>query len=442
MKLFRFFSVCLVSLLIGVTSYAQTRISGVVTDATNGEPIMGAAVIVQGTTTGTSTDLDGKFEFNGPADAMLEFSCIGYTTVLVKASANMTVQMAVDAEFLDDVVVTGYMTEKKSDLTGSVAVVKMDDVADIPTGNILTALQGRVAGMNITTDGTPGGQGSSSLIRGTTTINNSSPLYVIDGVMTREDIGTIISANDIESMQVLKDAASAAIYGAQAANGVIIITTKQAKEGQIKVDFQASLTLQTARRGIPLMNAQEWGDLYWAAYKYDFGVTPKSIIYGDGPQAQLKLGQAYWEKDGLSMKIADTDWFAQAYRPALMQSYSLSMSKGSKDHVSSLSLNYLDQDGTLKNTDYKSLGARYNTEYRFFQNRFKVGSQVAITYWTQHKKPRGYEAIERQILAQHPAQPVYASDGSYAGADVDLLGSRQNLVRYLDDEAQNIFKSS
>ena len=110
MKLFRFFSVCLVSLLIGVTSYAQTRISGVVTDATNGEPIMGAAVIVQGTTTGTSTDLDGKFEFNGPADAMLEFSCIGYTTVLVKASANMTVQMAVDAEFLDDVVVTGYMS--------------------------------------------------------------------------------------------------------------------------------------------------------------------------------------------------------------------------------------------------------------------------------------------------------------------------------------------
>ena len=441
MKLFRFFSVCLVSLLIGVTSYAQTRISGVVTDATNGEPIMGAAVIVQGTTTGTSTDLDGKFEFNGPADAMLEFSCIGYTTVLVKASANMTVQMAVDAEFLDDVVVTGYMTEKKSDLTGSVAVVKMDDVADIPTGNILTALQGRVAGMNITTDGTPGGQGSSSLIRGTTTINNSSPLYVIDGVMTREDIGTIISANDIESMQVLKDAASAAIYGAQAANGVIIITTKQAKEGQIKVDFQASLTLQTARRGIPLMNAQEWGDLYWAAYKYDFGVTPKSIIYGDGPQAQLKLGQSYWEKDGLSMKISDTDWFAQAYRPALMQSYSLSLSKGSKDHVSSLSLNYLDQDGTLKNTDYKSLSTRYNTEYRFFQNRFKVGSQVAVTYWTQHKKPRGYEAIERQILAQHPAQPVYASDGSYAGADVDLLGSRQNLVRYLDDEAQNIFKS-
>lgn len=442
MKIFKLFSLCMISLLIGVTSFAQTtRVAGVVTDATNGEPIMGAAVIIQGTTTGTSTDLDGKFEFNAPEGAMLEFSCIGYTTMLAKASANMTVQMAVDAEFLDDVVVTGYMTERKADLTGSVAVVKMDDVADIPTGNILTALQGRIPGMNITTDGTPGGQGSSSLIRGTTTINDSSPLYVIDGVMTREDIGTIISANDIESMQVLKDAASAAIYGAQAANGVIIITTKQAKEGTIKVDFQASLSLQMARRGIPLMNAQEWGDLYWAAYQYDYGTTPKSIIYGDGPKAQLKLGQSYWEKDGLSMKVADTDWFSEAYRPALMQSYSLSMSKGSKDHVSSLSFNYLDQDGTLKNTDYKSLGARYNTEYRFFQNRFKVGTQMSVTYWTQHKKPRGYEAIERQILAQHPAQPVYASDGSYAGADVDLLGSRQNLVRYLDNEANNIFKS-
>lgn len=442
MKVFRLFAICAAMLLIGATAFAQTiKVTGTVTDAANGEPLIGAAVLVEGTTTGTSTDLDGSFELNAPAGSTLEFSCIGYNTIKLKAAAEMIVKMDQDTRFLDEVVVTGYMTEKKADLTGSVAVVKMREVSDIPTGNVMTALNGRVAGMNVSSDGTPGGQGTSSLIRGTTTINNSSPLYVIDGVMTRADIGTIVNSNDIESMQVLKDAASAAIYGAQAANGVIIITTKQAKEGVIKVDFSSSMSLQVARRGIPLMNAQEWGDVYWAAYKYDFGTTPKSIIYGDGDKAQLKLGQAYWEKDGVKMNISDTDWFGEAYRPALMQTYSLSLSKGSKDHVSSLSFNYLDQDGTLKNTDYKSFGTRYNSEYRFFNNKLKVGESMNITYWTQHKKPRGYEAIERQIIAQHPAQAIYATDGSYAGADVDLLGSRQNLVRYIDNEANNIFKS-
>lgn len=442
MKVFRFFALYLASFLFGVVVNAQTiKVTGTVTKAGSGEPVIGAVVIVSGTTNGTETDLDGKFELNAPAKSNIDISCIGYTTVTLSAASVVNVELEEDTRFLDEVVVTGYMAEKKADLTGSVAVVKMKQVADIPTGNVLTALNGRVAGMNVTTDGTPGGQNTSSLIRGTTTINNSSPLYVIDGVMTRADIGTIVSSNDIESMQVLKDAASAAIYGAQAANGVIIITTKQAKEGQIRVDFNATSSLQIVRRGIPLLNAQEWGDVYWAAYKYDFGTSPKSIIYGEGEKAQLKLGQPYWEKDGVKMLISDTDWFSKVYKPALMQTYSLSLSRGGKNHVSALSFNYVDQDGTMKNTDYKSIGTRYNSEYRFFDNKLKIGESLNIAYWTQHKQPRGYEAIERQVLAQHPAQAVYASDGTYAGADVDLLGSRQNPVRYLDNEADNIFKS-
>ena len=207
MKSFKLISLCLV-LFSSVTALAQTtKVVGTVKDASTGETVPGAAVVVQGTSNGTSTDLDGKFELTVPSSSMLEFSCIGYVSKVVKASPLMEVELNVDAELLDDVIVTGYMTERKADLTGSVAVVKMKEISDIPTGNVLTALQGRVAGMSVTADGTPGGQGSSSLIRGTTTINNSSPLYVIDGVMTRADIGTIISSNDIESMQVLKDAA-------------------------------------------------------------------------------------------------------------------------------------------------------------------------------------------------------------------------------------------
>ena len=445
MKISKLLTLCVAFLLAGAGMYAQNiKVTGTVTDASNGDPLIGAAVVVKGTTNGTSTDLDGRFELNAPTGATLEFSCIGYSNKELPASAVMNVAMDVDSRFLDEVVVTGYMTEKKSDLTGSVAVVKMKEVADIPTGNVMTALQGRVAGMNVSTDGTPGGTSTSSLIRGTTTINNSSPLYVIDGVMTRSNIGTIISSNDIESMQVLKDAASAAIYGAQAANGVVIITTKRAQEGQIRVDFQSTVTLQTVQKGIPLMNAQQWGEVYWAAYKNDFGVTPKSTIYGDGPNAKLNLGQPYWtdpNNPDLKMLISDTDWFKESYRSALMENYSLSISKGTKDHVSSLSFNVLDQDGTLRNSDYLSLGTRYNTEYRFFDNRLKIGESLNLTYWTQHKKPDGYESIERQILAQHPAQAIYATDGSYAGAEMDLLGSRQNPIRYIDNEANNIYKS-
>ena len=445
MKISKLLTLCVAFLLAGAGMYAQNiKVTGTVTDASNGDPLIGAAVVVKGTTNGTSTDLDGRFELNAPTGATLEFSCIGYSNKELPASAVMNVAMDVDSRFLDEVVVTGYMTEKKSDLTGSVAVVKMKEVADIPTGNVMTALQGRVAGMNVSTDGTPGGTSTSSLIRGTTTINNSSPLYVIDGVMTRSNIGTIISSNDIESMQVLKDAASAAIYGAQAANGVVIITTKRAQEGQIRVDFQSTVTLQTVQKGIPLMNAQQWGEVYWAAYKNDFGVTPKSTIYGDGPNAKLNLGQPYWtdpNNPDLKMLISDTDWFKESYRNALMENYSLSISKGTKDHVSSLSFNVLDQDGTLRNSDYLSLGTRYNTEYRFFDNRLKIGESLNLTYWTQHKKPDGYESIERQILAQHPAQAIYATDGSYAGAEMDLLGSRQNPIRYIDNEANNIYKS-
>ena len=186
---------------------------------------------------------------------------------------------------------TGHMAEKKASLTGSVAVVKMKEVADIPTGNVMSGLQGRVAGMNVTTDGKPGGGNTDTKLRGITTINNSSPLYVIDGVQTHDNVASIISSNDVESIQVLKDAASAAIYGAQAANGVIIITTKRAKEGDVKVSFDMSLTAQTFTGGIDMLDAYQWGDVYWQAYKNTFGTNPNSVVYGNGDIKEIKVNK-------------------------------------------------------------------------------------------------------------------------------------------------------
>ena len=326
----------IVLLFAGIYSFAQqVQVKGTVVEKSSGESIIGASVMEVGSNSnGTITDIDGNFTLSVASGATLSVSYIGYKTVTVKARPTLRIELTEDSQLIDEVVVTGYMSEKKASLTGSVAVVKMKDVADIPTGNVLSSLQGRVAGMNITTDGTPGGGNTSTLVRGKSSFRNdaNSPLYVIDGVMTRENISSILSSNDVESIQVLKDAASASIYGAQAANGVIIITTKRAKKGETRVDFDMSLTLQTYQCGFDMLNADAWGQVYWSAYKYaNNGATPSSEIYGNGATPQL---QDYIGLNGAKVHAVDTDWRDVVYRTALMQNYSATLSKGS-DNVPS-----------------------------------------------------------------------------------------------------------
>ena len=324
------------------------------------------------------------------------------------------------------------MAEKKADLTGSVSVVKMKDVADVPTGNVMQALQGRVAGMNVTTDGTPGGGNTSTLVRGTTTINNSSPLYVIDGMPTRDNVGSIVASSDIESIQVLKDASSAAIYGAQAANGVIIITTKKAKKGEIKVNFDMSLTAQMFSTGIDLLNTRQWADCYWQAYQNgNNGNNPNSALFGNGDAPVI--AQTY-TSGNKTMKVADTDWAKEIYSTALMQNYNLSLARGGENGGSSLSVNYMDHDGMCRNTDYKSFNTRLSGDYHFLDNRLRIGENLAVTRWTTHNAPGG---IEETIFKLMPMVPVYAEDGSYGGGYVDILNDSANPVRLTDNEAAN-----
>lgn len=424
-------------LFIGCTLFAQTiRVHGTVTDKSEGTPLIGASIMIPGTTVGSITDENGKFSLEVPANSMLEISYIGYTTVTVRAAQTLNITLQEDQDFLNEVVVTGYMTEKKADLTGSVSVVKMKDVVNVPTGNVMTALQGRVAGVNIATDGTPGGN-SDTRVRGITTFNSSGPLYVIDGVMTRSSLNTIVQSNDIESIQVLKDAASAAIYGAQAAGGVIIITTKRAQEGRIKVDFDASLTAQTYATGIPLLNTQQWGDVYWQAYKYDYGRTPTGdIVYGSGETPVPQ--EFYYDANGIKIRVGDTDWQKEIYQTSLMQKYNVNMSKGEKNHVGSLSITYMDQNGLIRNTDYNSFGTRMMNEFRFLDNRLKIGENFSITRVLQHTKPGG---IEEEVLAQHPAIPLYDENGGYAGGYVGKLGDKPNMIRLTDNIANDKHES-
>lgn len=280
--------------IMAIAAQAQNiTVHGTVVSKTDDEPLIGASVVPDGNAgAGVATDIDGNFTLSVPQGTGLTVSYVGFRSQTVKAAPQLSIILEEDAEILDEVVVVGYSSEKKSDLTGSVSVVKMKDVSDTPTGNVIQALQGRVAGMNITTDGTPGGLSTGTSIRGASSFRGDAngPLYVIDGVMTRENPGTILNSNDVESIQVLKDAASAAIYGAQAANGVIIITTKRAKQGECRVTFDATLTLQTYNSGLDMLNADQWGEVYWSAYKYTYSTTPSSSeLYGNGATLNSNL---------------------------------------------------------------------------------------------------------------------------------------------------------
>lgn len=408
-------------------------ISGVITDDT-GMPVIGATILEKGTNNGTITDFDGNFSLTMASQGTLQVSYIGYATqeIAVAGQENLNIKLKEDSEQLQEVVVTGYMSEKKASLTGSVAVVKMKDVADIPTGNVMSSLQGRVSGINITTDGTPGGMNTSTLVRGTTTINDSSPLYVIDGVQTRDNIASILSSNDVESIQVLKDAASAAIYGAQAANGVIIITTKRAKEGDVKINFDMSLTAQTFATGFDMLNTQQFGEVYWQAYQNSYGTHPNSVVYGNGDTPVIQ--EYYYDQNGVRIRTGNTDWAKEIYSTALMQNYNLSLSKGFKDGNVALTMNYIDQDGLVRNSDFQRFNTRLTSNFRFLDNKIRVGESFAINRWTQHLSPGG---IEENVIAQHPAIPVYDENGGYAGGYVDILGDKPNLIRLTDNEANN-----
>lgn len=434
MKRFILNAIMLFAMAIAAQAQSIT-VQGVVVSATDSEPLIGASVVSsEKGAVGTATDFDGRFTITVPQGSSLTVTYVGYKPVTLKATPEMTIKLDEDTELLEEVVVVGYSAEKKSDLTGSVSVVKMKDVADTPTGNVIQSLQGRVAGMTITTDGTPGGLSTGTSIRGASSFRGDAngPLYVIDGVMTRENPGTIINSNDVESIQVLKDAASASIYGAQAANGVIIITTKRAKKGEAKVTFDATLTAQTYNSGLDLLDAYQWGDVYWAAYKYAHnGATPSSSVYGNGATAQL---QTYKNLNGVDVLPQTTDWEDAIHRTALMQTYSIGLSKGAENGSSSLSLSWLDHDGIVKGSDFQRLNTRFSSDYGFLNNRLRAGGNVSVNWWTAHYMPDG---AEENAVKQHPAKAIYDESGVWVDQINDVLGDAPNMLRLIENNKGN-----
>ena len=417
----------------------QVNVSGVIKDAT-GETVIGASVMVKGTKTGMVTDFDGRFHVECTPGATLVISYIGYQTQEVKAADGMNVVLQEAANDLNEVVVTGYTTQRKADLTGAISVVSVDDIAKQNENNPIKALQGRVPGMNISADGSPSGT-ATVRIRGIGTLNNNDPLYIVDGIPTKAGMHEL-NGNDIESIQVLKDAASASIYGSRAANGVIIITTKKGKEGKIKVDFDGSIAVSTYAHKMKVLNAKEYGQVMWQAYVND-GMDPNTnglgyrYDWGYNAQGTPVLNGISMKKyldDAGTTPAADTDWFDETTRTGVIQQYNVSVSNGSDKGSSFFSLGYYKNLGIIKTSDFNRFSARMNTEYKLLKNKMlTVGEHFTLNRTSEVQAPGGFL---QNVLQFNPSLPIYTEDGNYAGP-VGGYPDRYNPVAVLERNKDN-----
>ena len=434
--------------------YAQ-EITGTVVDAT-GEAVIGATVMEKGTSNGTITDFDGNFKLKVSEGATLVFSYIGFRTEELPAQQGMNVTMQDNAKELAEVVVVGYQTQRKADLTGSVSVVETKDLKSSSDTDPMRALQGKVPGMTISSNGSPVGAGTVR-IRGIGSFNSSQdPLFVIDGVPTTTNLNTL-NMNDIESMQVLKDAASASIYGSRAANGVIIITTRSGKKGdKVKVDFSASLTAQfyNSQTMMKLANTKEYATSMAQAAMND-GLDPEQYAnnYGltfnvaagvpfsayDPATGQMRQFTANGLYDGFinakrTMRFSDTDWLDQISRTGFAQHYDVSISNATEKSSALFSFGYKKNNGILKYTDFESFSGRINTSYKV-NKMITIGENATITYSNQVD----CQPLEN-ALKMAPTVPVYEEDGVTFSGPVGGMSDRQNPLRELYHNRDNRLK--
>ncbi len=426
------------SLLLCTIMCAQTEVTGTVVDDF-GEVVIGATVKEKGTSNGTVTDFDGNFKIKVNKDATLVISYVGYQTVEVLAQQGMKVTMKDDAKLLQEVVVTGYTSQRKTDLTGAISTVSIDDIAKQNENNPMKALQGRVPGMNIQADGNPSGA-ATIRIRGVGTLNDNDPLYIIDGVPTKAGMHEL-NGNDIESIQVLKDAASASIYGSRAANGVIIITTKKGKDGKVKVNFDGSVAASFYTNKIETMNASEWGRAYWQAcvndgsnpsnnnlgYNYDWSYDKNSTPVLNGMTMNMFL-----DENG-TVRAGDTDWFKEITRTGVVQQYNVSVSNGSEKGSSFFSLGYYDNQGTIKDSYFNRLSGRANADYKLFDGNVVIGENFTINRTKGVDAPDG---VLEHALEFNPNFPIYAENGKYAQA-LGAYSERESPLSMIDNTKDN-----
>ena len=427
---------------------AQRNVTGSILDAKTNDPLPGASIVIPGTTTGTTTDTKGKFSISLPQSATsVAVSFIGYATqeVPVGNAGTITVLM-VEGGQLSEVVVVGYTTSKKEDLTGAIAVVELAPVKNISSGNVMQALQGRVPGLYIEKTGSPNGSNSRILIRGANTLGNTDPLYIIDGVPTkRPEVLQNLPPSSIESVQVLKDASSASIYGSRASNGVIIVTTKNGSNGngKLTVDFNSSVSAQSEKYSrFKMLNAVDRGKALWQASVND-GVNPE-----DGYGALYSFD---WNKDfknpvlntvavkplvggNANMPAGDTDWQSVMYKTGIVTNNELTISGGTKTSSLQVNIGHYKNDGMLRFTNYERVSGRINALTSAFDGRLKIGAnmQFANSNETLAATDIGGAPTPGLAITLAPTIPVYAKDGTYGGAIGSGYSDRNNPLHMQD----------
>jgi TonB-linked SusC/RagA family outer membrane protein len=443
----------LFSLIVTTAVMAQRKVQGRVTGP-DSKPIYGATVAVKGTNVATSTSTDGNYSLTLPVNSgVLVFSYVGYEVAEVNISGNtnltdVSVVMKPQTTSLNEVVVTGYSSQRKKDITGSVSVVNVNNLKVIPSGTTESLLQGQASGVTVINSGVPGG-GSNVRVRGITSIGSTDPLVIIDGTP-----GSLhdLNVNDIESIQVLKDAGAASIYGVRGSNGVIVVTTKKGRPGKAKVSYDAYYgTQRPLKNGFNIASPQETVNAIWSEYKND-GINPSSLVpgpaagqFGNGatpvipdyitPTAgssanPLTADATYklYTNQITKTNKTGTDWFHEIFQPAPIQSHSVSVSGGSDKSSYLFSLGYFNQQGTLIETYLKRYSARLNTVFNIKDN-IRIGENLYAFY----KQSPGFGNLNEgnaisYTYRESPLIPIYDTRGNYAGSNSKGFGNPQNPV--------------
>lgn len=398
-------------------------VTGTVTDV-SGEPIIGANIRIKGTTTGTITDIDGNFSIEAEPQSVIEVSYIGYLTqeTVINNQKSIRFLLKEDTKTLDEVVVIGYGVQKKADLTGSVANINTEKLNTQSNANIGQALQGKIAGVNIVSQGGAPGSGTRIMVRGIGTLNNASPLYIVDG-MYMNSIDHI-NPNDIASIDVLKDASSAAIYGSRAANGVIIVTTKEGSntEGKPIIDLSVNLGISTASKFLDMLDAKGWAEVTTIA--------------------RQAIGKPALDMATDLANKPDNDWQDIMFRPALMQNYNLSVKGGGKYSTYYTGLGYFNQDGIVKGTNYQRYNIQSKNDYK--RGIFSAGTNLIISF--SHDKPLHQElrgGMIGTILQSVPTLEKYddTREGGYGGTYGDVVNIPHPLA-IIDDNIMDRYNEN
>jgi TonB-linked SusC/RagA family outer membrane protein len=447
---------CAVFLLASTCLFAQRAVTGKIFSKTDKQPVAFATVQVKGTTTAAQTSADGTFTIRVPSDnSVLVVTVIGYDKLELPVGGRSDlgeILLTTNTSALNEIVVTGYTAQKKKDITGSVAIVNVKDMKAIPSGSPEQMLQGQASGVTIITSGAPGGP-TNVFVRGVTSFGNTDPLYIIDGVP-----GGLhdLNSNDIESLQVLKDAGAGSIYGVRGSNGVVVITTKRGKAGRSTITYDAYYGTQRPLPGNPfhLLNSQELANALWKAdiqsgqvdtitglpvsQQYGKGaapvlpdyITPGGAMEGD-PRVDLSKYNVDYSKGSIyqitKANKQGTNWFHELFRPAPIQSHTLSMSGGSEKSTYYFSLGYFNQQGTLLETYLKRYSAKINTTFNVKKN-IRVGENA---YWFFKNNPQIDYFSENVInydYREQPIIPVYDVKGNFAGSNGPELGNSPNPV--------------